>query len=820
MSERGYLEFISGERKGDRVDLGASNLVGRGPDAQIRLPDHTVSRHHARIVVDARGATLENLSRRNPVRIDGEPVGAPVRLQHGAIVQLGRVQARYGVDHKPAARSETDSAHETPHAAQGGPETKQLALAPRMTIGRGRANAVLLNHPQVSRFHARVDRTAHGYVISDLGSTNGTFVNGRRIERHRIRPGDIIQIGAYRLSFDLDHGFLTQQSQMAAVRVDALHLTHRVPGKPEPLLKDVSLAVYPGEFVALVGGSGAGKTTLMKALNGFQPATRGRVRINGDDLYTHFDAYRSIIGYVPQDNIVHADLTVRQTLDFAARLRLPTDTTPVERARRIDTVLRQLDMAEHQGKLVKMLSGGQVKRVNIAVELLAEPPLLFLDEPTSGLDPGLEKQLMKDLRSQSDHGRTIVLVTHATANISECDHVAFISQGRLCYFGPPETAPAFFETTGGGERRSDDAFAEIYIKLQHQSARDWEHRYERSEAFQEYVARRLNRSVGHALTSNGHDQPPRGRQLSTPRASPVRQWWILVERYFELLRHDLKSMIILVGVMPMLGVFLSFMSEPDALTLKGAEAIKAIVADKGGYLVAGGAQRLLLILSLAAVLLGIFAAVYELSKERSIYRRERGAGISIAAYLSSKITVLLGFGFVQIALLMLVVMARVQLPDGGLIGSAVLDTYITLLLATLAGICCGLLISALANQMAATYVVLVVVFMQILFSGALFELDGGARLASQLTFSHWTLDGLGSVANIGSMVDAEQIEQTIEIPKGSGQKQKVAIKPETKLHIKYQHEADHLRGVWGVLGGYAAGFMALAYVALKRQNGG
>ena len=180
--------------------------------------------------------------------------------------------------------------------------------------------------------------------------------------------------------------------------------------------------------------------------------------VNGDDLYRHFDLYRTMVGYVPQDDIIHRDLTVINALRYAAQLRLPPDTSAEEIEQRIDKVLEQVEMVGQKEQVVSSLSGGQRKRVSIAAELLAEPNLFFLDEPTSGLDPGLEKKMMHTLRRLADGGRTIVLVTHATANIVQCDHVCFLSQGRMVYFGPPEEALDYFGVTSGD-------FADIYAQL-------------------------------------------------------------------------------------------------------------------------------------------------------------------------------------------------------------------------------------------------------------------------------------------------------------------------------------------------------------------
>src|SRR5205085_8747402 len=297
------------------------------------------------------------------------------------------------------------------------------------------------------------------HTLRDIGSTNGTFVNGQRISQHTLVPGDVIQIGAFKLVYDGDS--LDQYDQRGALRIDARNLSRMVAsGRASRLiLKDVSLSIEPREFVALVGGSGTGKSTLMNALSGYAQATGGHVLVNGDDYYRNFDAYRTVLGYVPQDDIIHRTLPVDRALRYAAQLRLPADTAGAEIGQRITRVLDDVEMTPHRDKLVENLSGGQRKRVSIGAELLADPSLFFLDEPTSGLDPGLEKKMMYTLRRLADSGRTVILVTHATANITQCDHVAFMSDGRMVFFGPPAEALPFFNVTSGD-------FADIYTKLE------------------------------------------------------------------------------------------------------------------------------------------------------------------------------------------------------------------------------------------------------------------------------------------------------------------------------------------------------------------
>jgi len=323
------------------------------------------------------------------------------------------------------------------------------------------------------------------------------------------------------------------------IRLDAHRLVRQVKdkqGRTKTILSHVSLPIEPGQFVALVGGSGTGKSTLLKTLLGIEPTQEGGVFLNGDNLRQNFNLYRSQIGYVPQDDIVHPDLTVAEVLTYSCQLRLPPDTNVKAIVNR---TLDQVKLEFVRNSFVRDLSGGQRKRVSIAVELLADPKLFFLDEPTSGLDPGLDKEMMQLLGELAHQGRTIVLVTHATANIEVCDRIAFLGRGgHLCYFGPPQEAMDFFEMP------SDDLkyFADIYIKLDQgktkseneQTVKHWTEKFlHHSAAYQSYIQ---------ASLSPGKVTPFQPPPRSGSGSSPLNQLRLLSQRYLKLILRDRRSL--------------------------------------------------------------------------------------------------------------------------------------------------------------------------------------------------------------------------------------------------------------------------------------
>jgi ABC-type multidrug transport system ATPase subunit len=338
----------------------------------------------------------------------------------------------------------------------------------RLQIGRDPANDVHLDAPTVSRFHALVERLGQRYRVKDLDSANGTYVNEVRISVETwLQPGDSIRVGPYR--FVLQAEALTEFDESGGLQLVATHLNKWV-RKDLNILKDISLVFNPREFVVVVGQSGGGKSTLVDAIAGYRPATHGAVLVNGVNIYQHFDAIRDQIGFVPQKDIIHMELSVYQELDYAARLRMPADTSPAERHQRILEVLDNLDLAHRKDVQISGLSGGQQKRVSIGVEPC---PAVFLDGLFGWIAPRPPVQLMRRL----PQGRTIIMVTHATKNVMLADKVVFLARGGyLAWFGPPDEALSYFDQfrSEKDRRARPMEFDEIYAILDTmRQSRDW-----------------------------------------------------------------------------------------------------------------------------------------------------------------------------------------------------------------------------------------------------------------------------------------------------------------------------------------------------------
>ena len=682
-----------------------------------------------------------------------------------------------------------------------------------VTIGRLPDNTVELSHPQVSAHHARLVREGGTYRILDLHSTNHVYVNAQIVTNALLKMGDEIRIGPYRLVFEGTR--LAEYDESSYIRIDALNLK-KYGNNHVTLLNNISLSIAPRKFVAIVGGSGAGKSMLIDALSGLRPAHEGKVLYNGQDYYRNIAAFNTQLGYVPQDDIVHRDLTVERALYYAARMRLPGDFTKEQIWQRIAEVLEDVEMTGKQKLLIRKLSGGQRKRVSMALELLANPSLFFLDEPTSGLDPGLDRKMMFLLRKLADKGHTIILVTHATNNISTCDYVCFLAQGgRLAYFGPPEEARVYF---------GKDDFAEIYSSLEGRDEsgsyedsavpEEAEVRFRNSQDYQTYLAQPLKEAQGN-LGGRDKSRPYEGEgkdggaQFIAPdmkhlkRSNPWKQFLLLTMRQLELLKNNVSNASILLLQAPLVAFLLillvrfeigggifdanhlvqcrtQILTSSGPLALPGVSNVTDLVdcqgvvnflntdangmqyaQSRGGTSQAlqdfitpaqsGDAQRVIFLVAFFAVIFGIINGTREIVKEIGIYRRERAVALRILPYLFSKMMVLGVLALVQGASMLLIVHILEPFSQSVFL-PVLLEMYITLALAGVAGVMMGLLISALApNDDTANSLLPIIIIPQVIFAGSIIPLkDWFTQGVAALFPTRWALTAMGSSLGLHS----------------------------------------------------------------------
>lgn len=607
---------------------------------------------------------------------------------------------------------------------------RQVAAGRPLSIGRGQDNDVVLEDALVSRHHALLHPGGQGQpaVLQDLGSFNGTFVNGRRVD------GSVpLQVGAEVIfgnqTFRWDGTQLLASATTHEFTLYADGLTTVLPGGKQ-LLQNASFKLRPSSLTAVIGPSGAGKSTLLGALTGLRPATHGRVIWQGHDLYAHYDQLRFQIGLVPQQDIQHPQLKVRQALRYAAQLRLPPDTTRQEQEARVHQVADQLQLTSRlDNRIGTQLSGGQKKRVSIATELLTAPPLLFLDEPTSGLDPGLDLEVMKQLRALADGGRVVMVVTHSVLALDVCDDVMVMAPGgRIAYFGPPSGVLAHFGCA---------SYPEVFDLLDDPGL--WQ---------------RIPAPAPLAATT-GSLPPATAGVPAPPRQSLGRQLSTMVRRNAAVVISDR----LLLGMLLLLPLILGGLSRlvpgSSGLSLDDTRRCPGATEPIGdgmcqafqGGAPAGRAVRMifdpgestqrLIVLLVAACLMGTAIAIRELVGERPIFRREYAVGLSPGIYFLSKVLVLGTAAFVQGLLVTFIAVVGLPGADGQL-GTLRVAFTIGALAFTMAVV--GLALSALVTSTEQTMPTLVgVIMLQLVLSGSLFAIAGRPVLeqVAWLSPSRW-----------------------------------------------------------------------------------
>jgi ABC-type multidrug transport system ATPase subunit/pSer/pThr/pTyr-binding forkhead associated (FHA) protein len=682
--------------------------IGRVAGNDIIIPKDSVSRRHARISAEDGGHWITDLGSRNGTVLNGERFRDEARwLSSGDTAVIGGEALRF------VGGQETQYGGARPPSVL---RTERIAFeADRLTIGRDRSNDVVLDDPNVSRFHAEVARQGEVVELRDLGSRNGTRIDGEPARRARLHAGSEVGIGPYRLVFD-GRGFVAR-AERGALRLDAEGVAMRVKGKR--ILAPTSLTIEPGQLVAIIGESGSGKSTLIKALAGVTTPSEGTITVSGEPLASRL----TDIGYLPQDEIVHGKLSVREALNFAAKLRLPHDTSKAEIAESVERVLDELALGEHAETRIELLSGGQRKRVGLAVELLGRPSLLFLDEPTTGLDPGLETRMMALLRELADRSRAVVVVTHATKNLGICGKLIVMGRGGdLCFQGTPDEALTFFGATG---------YDEIYEALERRPAVEWRRRF-LAEQRQQAVAE--DREAEPQAVVRRRTRRRRGRVI--PQAA------VLTRRYAQLFLRDRRNMLILIGQVPLLAFAIVglFKGSVFSATAHASDPVK-----------------LLFLVVTTAIWLGSIDAAREIIKEKSVYVREAAVGVRMPAYLFSKAAVLFALAAAQTALLVAIVFAFQPLHESR-------DTYLLvlamLLLTAFAAVGIGLVMSAaVRTQDQATSFIPLVLIPQLFFGGSIVPVATMSKpLAdlSKLVVAQWAYAGTGSAVDLNARIAADK----------------------------------------------------------------
>ena len=750
--------------------------IGRDPNGDIVFEASAimVSRKHAEISRQDSDYYVTDNNSFNGTLVNGKRISTPTPIYHNDEIQLGQAGpvVRFNLPQRVAPKGASLAGQRVVAAAQNvvlqappqdiaaktmiikGDVSQQSAkdiqtqqqLLMKLTfgnkqeliIGRDEKNDIKLDGLQISNRHARLVQSGSSVLIEDLNSTNGVYVNGKRVSRQAVSATDAIQIGSFLIKIDALRNISVFDTR-SKTRIDCVNITKEVKnrsgGGKIRLLDGVSLSIQPNEFVGLLGPSGAGKSTLMDAMNGMRPASGGSILINNLDLYQHLDSIKQSIGYVPQDDIIHRELTVYRTLYYVAKLRLSGDVSSKEVDQIINEVMDVTGLTERRDVPISQLSGGQRKRVSIAVELITKPSIIYLDEPTSGLDPATEEKIMKLFRQIAESGRTVILTTHAMENVKLFDKIVLLMRGKLVFYGKPDEALAHVGAT---------SFKELYDKIEEpieakvkqfgpakrneateQVAEEWKVKFTKTPQYKANVydpLKQIDKSQSQGVQKK--------RRLGIFGA--IRQWFTLSRRYWEVLSRDKVNLLILFAQAPIVA-FLTF-----------------IVMDREQP-----RDFVYFVLALVSVWFGTSVAAREIIRERPVYNRERMVNLGLMPYLASKLFVL-GI-IVGIQCLMLFIplkffhlVGAMSMP--GLAGG--IPQFFVMLLTAGVGIALGLLISAVVNtsEMATSLVPLILI-PQILFSGLVGVPTGFSKVGGLLMPATWSFDTMKRFSDLKTLED-------------------------------------------------------------------
>lgn len=722
---------------------------GRLEDNDIVLSSPLVSRKHGRFIMQNGKWQIEDLDSKNGLIFNNANIksreicdGDFIRIDDGVETIADGVLLVFS-----SAESE-NRWYTLPVSGTG-----------NITIGRGEGCTIVLPHVSVSQNHARITKEKGRYYISDTGSTNGIVVNGIRITgKVLLHEKDVITITNSKLIFTSHAIFYCCYRSGITVDASDIVIVRKQKRKKIVTCNHVDLNIRPGELVAIIGGSGAGKSTVLNCMCGYLKPDSGEVYINGINLYRNFDSLKKLIGYVPQSDIVYDNLTLYDMLKYTAELRLPKDVSAGERDSIIRRAIDTVELTEKKDSLIKNLSGGQRKRASIAVELLSDPNLLFLDEPASGLDPGTERNLMKSLRKMADGGKTVILVTHSTLQLKLCDKIVFMGKGgNLCFCGSYDDAMAFFGVSD---------VVDIYnIITDH--AEEWCTKY------YETAVHKISARGEDGAVSSGLWQKNRLKQLT-----------VLSARYLKLVANDRQRLTLILLQAPLLAFLISFVA--NGKQFEQYEMTKS----------------LLFALSCSAFWIGMLNAIQEICKERTILKREFMTGLSLTSYISSKILVLGMLSLIQSVLVTGVFGLLVGIPDDGIMMHPFAELLITTFITAVSSAAMGLFVSSLfTNADRAMTVAPILLMPQILFSGLIFKLDGISEMISWFAVCRWSMESYGTTANLNDLPLRLQ-QEGVMIPH--------------EAEDFFEFTSEHMLVSWGILIVFIVVFLVLARIILSR----
>lgn len=756
--------------------------IGRDPNATVVLTGPSVSRLHGELRQERKNWVYRDL---------GSSAGSTIGTQPVTVASIARpLELVIGGSGGPTLALHPMALPGDATAPIGDGPTALRGSGRIITIGRDPTSEIVVDDLTVSRTHAQVTDTPAGLVIEDLRSHNGTFVNGRRIAKATIEQGDFVAVG--NATFQLAGAHLHRVDEGETISFGAGDVSVTVPSGLT-LVDRVSFDLPERSLMAIVGPSGAGKSTLLGVLSGLRDPSAGTVLYQGRDLHREGEDLVQRIGFVPQADLLHDGLTVRNSLRYTEQLRLSPDTTLEERDRRIDEVLAQLGMSHRAEARIDRLSGGERKRVNVATELLTQPSLLLLDEPASGLDAGLERTLMRLLRELADDGRTIIVVTHSLESLDLCDRVMVLAPGGVpAYYGHP---------AGLEDRFGHDDLVETFHHLA-TGPGDWRD--------PRLAAAPPRADFGSSESTGSTSAGPRRRS---------REWFAqlgaLTSRFISVIASDRRNLALLLAQAPILGLLMLAAMPADELSSPGPTQLRFVST----------AGLVLFVVLLGATWLGANNAIREIASERALFLRERSAGLSVSAYVASKALVLGVLTAVQAGVLVAIATAAQGGPeDAVVLGWPLGELMVVAALAGVASMALSLVVSAVVGtpDRATTLLPIVLILQFVLSAGGVLPeiVDKPVlRETAYLSSAQWGFAGSASTADLNRLqAFTDQLRDLREIDAADPGPALDALQRSVEPPERWAHTPTAWLTATGALVALIVVPLAGAVIVLRRQE--
>lgn len=686
---------------------------GRKKDNDIVLNSPIVSAHHGYFLLDENGISVYDNNSKNGIFINNTLLFDGCKIGDNDTIKIDNPMLPLNDGVLMSISEGKNSADWTKY---------ELGSKDVVVIGRNKDCDIVLNRVSVESQHAKIIKRGSSYYLDNYNAPGGIIIDNNILtEEIKLRDKDLFVINNIKLIYNND--VILYQERDQGVKIEAIDIvkTVRIKMKKRDIAQHINFTANPGEFIAFVGGSGAGKSTFLKCISGVTKPTSGKVLLNGSDLYNNYSSLKNLIGYVPQDNIIYNELRLIDMLKYAANIRMPDDATQEEKEKRIEEVLEIVELSDRKDTMIKSLSGGQQKRACIAVELIADPKLLFMDEPTSGLDPGTERSLMKTLRRMSNSGKTVILVTHNTLNLHLCDKVVFFGYGgKLCFDGKPSDSLEFFKVKD---------FVDVYGMITKEPDK-W-----RDEFAQSKYVQKMSQEISSISNQKIEKNDDRKKGF-------FKQFITLVRRKFKMLFNNKQQLILLFGQAPLLGY------------------LTTLVVTGNIFYSYEETKSILFILANSSIWIGLLNSITEICKEKTILSKEYMADLRLSSYIASKLVYLIIIGLVQALLLVASFSLFLDgVPPTGIVTSWFIETSLIVLITIISSSCMGLIVSAFAKDSATAMTIPAILLVpQMLFSGILFPLDGIVEKLSGLMICRWSTEALGTVNNLNELISEIEIE--------------------------------------------------------------